>query len=116
DPVHSVRVKLELVYRQGVVEDGHGPLADHDEFLLLVWMKPAHEDVALDTALEGQRAQGDVGHLAAQIARAVTGHTRRGLAEEAEHDMDIVGCEAPERILLGPNPPQVETIRIHILD
>ena len=62
-PVDRVGIKNQLcVYWFRVVEDKHSAAAHDDEFLLLVGIEPAHEDVRADARGEFDVRHGDIGN------------------------------------------------------
>ena len=58
--------------------------------------------------------QARVGDPVVQVRRATYGHLFRHLAHQPQEERDVVGGEAPERVLLGAHAPEVQSVRVQV--
>ena len=79
-------------------------------------MQPAHEDVGPRLAREGEAGHGHVGDLVLQVVLAAGGGPLRHRAHEEQDHRDVVGSEAPEDVLLLAHLPQVQAVRVDVVD
>src|SRR5437867_5004370 len=115
-PIDRVVAQDELSLWLDIIENCHAVVANHDQLLLLVGMKPAYENMASDTAPELQRCDRDVRNPMVEVTPPLGGDGHRPLFEKIENGGDIVGCKAPEDILFCPEPTQVETVRTYVVE
>jgi hypothetical protein len=78
-PVKTFVVNAQLAGRPRVVEHGHLALADDDEPLLLVGVKPTHEDVRAHAVREPEVGDGRVSDARLEIAAPDGGDRLRSL-------------------------------------
>ena len=116
-PVDRVGVKHELRFDGlRVVEDEHAAAAHDDELLLLVGVKPAHEDVGADARGEFEVRHGDVGDAGVEEIAADGIDVGRLLAGEAQDEGDVVRGEGPEDVLLAADLAQREAAGVDVLE
>jgi hypothetical protein len=114
-PLDGMGIEEQLLGAH-IVEHGHGLGAHDHQLLLLERMEPAHENMALDAVPELQRGHGRVIDLRAEICAAKTGHPKGLFTQEHQQHRDVVGGEAPEDVLLGPELADVEAVGVDVLD
>ena len=102
--------------RLAVVEHRHRVAADHDQLLLLERMQPRHEDVRALAAREEQVRSGHVGDLLVEVVAADGLYRFRLLADQRQDHRQVVRREAPQDVLFAPDLPEIEAVRIEILE
>ena len=65
---------------------------------------------------EPHAAEDDVLDAGLQVALAARGDLRGALADQPEHHRDVVGAEAPERVLVGADDAQVLPVAVEVED
>src|SRR5579875_773962 len=114
--VEALVVDRHLALQRHVVEGGHAAGADHGEAPLLVGVKPGQVQVGAQAGGKAQKAEHDVLHPLAHVGGAVGDRLGGLLAGQVQDDGDVVGAQAPERVLVGPQPAQVQAVAVDVVD
>src|SRR5262249_14777872 len=115
-PIDSLVVDDQLLIAGNVIKNRHARGPQHHQALLLVGMQPADKDVPANAAIEEQVGDGNVGNVRLQIGAAGSADLDRQLADQPQHDGNIVRRKTPENVLLAADLAQVEPVRIDVLD
>lgn len=115
-PPDLVGIEHQLV-RPGlrVVENSHLPVPHDDELLLLERVEPGNEDVGPKPRGKMKVGHGHVGDLLVEVIPPGGGNAFRLLSGQSENHGDVMGGERPQGVLLPPDLPQVEPVRIDVI-
>lgn len=101
-----------LAPRPGVVEHQHAVAADQRQLLFLERVQPTDVHVGAHAARERHRRQCGVGHPGSEHRLAQAANLRRQrVSDQRQNHRQVVRGEAPEDVLLLPEPAEVEPVR-----
>src|SRR4051795_6957033 len=114
--VEALVVDGDLALEVHVVEGRH-PAGAHDrEPPLLVRIQPGEMEVGGEPGGEAQVAEHDVLDAGAHVGLAARVELGGLLVGEVQEDRDVVGAERPQRVLVRPQLPEVEPVRVDVVD
>src|SRR5215211_9098886 len=114
--VEALVVDGDLALDLHVVERGHALGADDREAALLVRVEPAQVQVGGQARGEAEVAEDHVLDALAHVALAHGAALVGFLVRQAQEHRDVVGAEAPERVLVGAQLAEVETLAVDVPD
>ena len=114
--VKALVVDRELALDQHVVEGRHPPRADDGDAPLLVGVEPGQVQVGDDPGREAQVAEDDVLDALAHVGGALRDALHGLLADQVQRDGDVVGAEAPQRVLVRAQLAEVQAVAVDVVE
>src|SRR4051794_4338400 len=114
--VEALVVDSDLALEVHVVEGRHPLGADDGEAALLVRVQPRQVQVGGKPGREAQEAEHDVLDAALHVRLAAGAELVGLLPGQVEDHGDVMRPERPERVLVGAQLPEVEPVRVDVVD
>src|SRR3954463_16020729 len=114
--VEALVVDGHLALDVHVVEGRHPLRADDREAPLLVRVEPGQVEVRGAPGGEAQVAEHDVLDPGLRVGLAARVELVGLLVGQVEDDRDVVGAERPQRVLVRSQLPEVEPVRVDVVD
>ncbi len=114
DPRDLMGIEHQLLLRQ-IIEHRHLPVADDHEPLLLHRMEPADEDMSPHPIGKLQMGHRDIRHAGLQVGPSARLHRGRRLPRQMNQGRDIVRGKTPEDVFFAAKLPDIQPVRIDIL-
>src|SRR4051794_13103662 len=114
--VEALVVHRDLALRVHVVERRHPLRADHRETPLLVRVEPRQVQVRGDPRREAHEREDDVLDALAHVGLAARVELVGLLVGEVQQHRDVVRAQAPQRVLLRAQLPEVQPVSVDVVD
>ena len=101
--------------RPHIVEDDHPVATDDNQAMILIRMEPRDEHMGALAAGKPQLCRGHVGDRLVEVGRAGGRYLVGLFPDQGQNHGNIVRGETPEDVLLAPDFPQVQPVRVEVL-
>src|SRR6202158_953682 len=111
-----VVVDAQLLFRLGIIKDGHFLAADDRSLAHLVWIQPAQVNVRHDAVFKEETKENHIFDTGLDIALSTNAHIGGKHFQHEQYLGDVVRSEAPQCVFILTNAAQVYPLGVDVIN